>query len=135
MDHVSWIIEGFPRTKVQALALQKSGHIPDRFILLNINREQSIVKLKQTLQPFESIYGSEQIQKMANASMDEYEMNLNGVKSAFKDFIYEYEASGRSQADVANDIARMLRIRFKSNGPRRPARVILLGPPGSGRST
>jgi adenylate kinase len=72
---------------------------------------------------------------MANASMDEYELHLRGVKGAFKDFIYEYEAAGRSQADVANDIARMLRIRFKSNGPRRPARVILLGPPGSGRST
>jgi adenylate kinase family enzyme len=135
MDHVSWIIEGFPRTKVQALALQKSGHIPDRFILLNIGREQSIAKLKQTLQPFESIYGSAQIEKMANASMDEYELHLKGVKSAFKDFIYEYEAAGRTQADVANDIARMLRIRFKSNGPRRPAKVILLGPPGSGRST
>ena len=29
----------------------------------------------------------------------------------------------------------MLRIRFRSNAPRRPPRVILLGPPGSGRST
>lgn len=29
----------------------------------------------------------------------------------------------------------MLRIRYKSNAPRRPPRVILLGPPGSGRST
>jgi adenylate kinase len=29
----------------------------------------------------------------------------------------------------------MLRIRYRSNAPRRPPRVILLGPPGSGRST
>lgn len=29
----------------------------------------------------------------------------------------------------------MLRIRFRNNAPRRPPRVILLGPPGSGRST
>mmetsp|Transcript_42285 Transcript_42285/g.30481 ORF Transcript_42285/g.30481 Transcript_42285/m.30481 type:complete len:103 (+) Transcript_42285:730-1038(+) len=29
----------------------------------------------------------------------------------------------------------MLRIRFRPNAPRRPPRVILLGPPGSGRST
>ena len=29
----------------------------------------------------------------------------------------------------------MLRIRYKSNAPRRPPRVILIGPPGSGRST
>ena len=36
---------------------------------------------------------------------------------------------------MANDLARMLRIRFRSNAPRRPPRVILLGPPGSGRTT
>ena len=36
---------------------------------------------------------------------------------------------------MANELARMLRIRFRSNAPRRPPRVILLGPPGSGRST
>jgi len=31
----SWIIEGFPRTEAQAIALQKMGVIPDKFILLN----------------------------------------------------------------------------------------------------
>lgn len=29
----------------------------------------------------------------------------------------------------------MLRLRYKSDAPRRPPRVILLGPPGSSRST
>jgi hypothetical protein len=62
-------------------------------------------------------------------------MNLNGVKGSFKHFIIEYNATGKAQADVANDLARMLKIRYKSNAPRRPPRVILLGPPGSGRST
>ena len=32
----SWIIQVFPRTKAQALSLQKLGIIPDKFILLNI---------------------------------------------------------------------------------------------------
>jgi DNA replication protein DnaC len=67
--------------------------------------------------------------------MNEYDFNIKAVRSAFNNFIYDYNAVGRSQSDVANDIARMLRIKLKSNGPRRPARVILLGPPGSGRST
>lgn len=67
--------------------------------------------------------------------MDEYELHIKGVKNAFNGFIYEYSAADRAQNDVANDLARMLRIRYRSNAPRRPPRVILLGPPGSGRST
>jgi adenylate kinase family enzyme len=31
----SYIIEGFPRTEVQAIALQKMGILPDNFILLS----------------------------------------------------------------------------------------------------
>ena len=41
-DNLSWVIEGFPRTKTQALALQKDGIIPDRFIMLNVNKERQI---------------------------------------------------------------------------------------------
>ena len=67
--------------------------------------------------------------------MNEYELHIKNVRTAFNHFIFDYNAFERSQADVANDIARMLRIKFKSSGPKRPARVILLGPPGSGRST
>jgi hypothetical protein len=33
-EQKSYIIEGFPRTEVQAIALQKMGILPDNFILL-----------------------------------------------------------------------------------------------------
>jgi len=134
-EHVSWIIEGFPRTKVQALALQKQGIIPDRFILLRIDKETSLGKIKHGLITSGQSYRMDDIPVIAENMLKEYEHQLEGVKSAFNTFIYEYNATGRSQGDMANDLARILRIRFKSNGPRRPARVILLGPPGSGRST
>ena len=35
----SWIISGFPRTRVQALSLQKLKIIPSRFINLKANTE------------------------------------------------------------------------------------------------
>ena len=41
----------------------------------------------------------------------------------------------RAQQHVANDLARMLRVHYVNNSPRRPPRVMLIGPPGSGRST
>ena len=45
----SWIIQGFPRTKAQALALQKLGIIPDKFILLNCKPSASVSRLKTNL--------------------------------------------------------------------------------------
>lgn len=30
----SWLIEGFPRTRVQALSIQKMGIVPDKFVQL-----------------------------------------------------------------------------------------------------
>ena len=62
-------------------------------------------------------------------------MHISGVKTAFAGFIYEYDAIDKDQNEVANDLARMLRIRYKNDAPRRPPRVIILGPPGSGRGT
>jgi adenylate kinase len=34
--HSGWILEGFPRTRLQALALQQMKIIPDKFFMLNI---------------------------------------------------------------------------------------------------
>ena len=81
-----------------------------------------------------TLYGPE-LEEAATQALDEYELHIKGVKSAFKGFIYEYSAIEKAQNDVATDLARMLRIRFRNNAPRRPPRVVLLGPPGSGRST
>lgn len=80
------------------------------------------------------LYGPE-LEDVANQAIEEYDLHIKGVKAAFNGFVYEYNAVDKAQNDVANDLARMLRIRYRSNAPRRPPRVILLGPPGSGRST
>lgn len=88
----SWIIEGFPRTKVQALALQKIGVIPDKFILLDVKESTSIARVKNTLiENNSALYGPE-LDEVANQAVEEYYLNIKGVKSAFKGFIYEYNA-------------------------------------------
>jgi adenylate kinase family enzyme len=45
----SWIIQGFPRTRVQALALQKMSIIPDKFINLQVKKHSSLARIKQNL--------------------------------------------------------------------------------------
>ena len=80
------------------------------------------------------LYGPE-LDEVAAQAVEEYELHMRGVKNAFDGFVYEYKGDEKEQNEVANDLARMLRIRYKSDAPRRPPRIILLGPPGSGRST
>jgi len=45
----SWIIQGFPRTRVQALSLQRMGIIPDKFINLKVRKHTSLARIKSNL--------------------------------------------------------------------------------------
>lgn len=38
-EQKSWIIEGFPRTEMQAVALQKMGIIPNKIVMLSQDDE------------------------------------------------------------------------------------------------
>mgnify|MGYP000630963261 CR=1 FL=1 len=63
----------------------------------------------------------------------EWERNHGAVCSTFKTFIYEYSvAKGETQA--CEDLHKLLALRYRSGAPRRPPRVVLIGPPGSGRT-
>lgn len=39
-DQNSLVLEGFPKTKAQALALQRAGYLPTSFLLLNTTEEK-----------------------------------------------------------------------------------------------
>ena len=133
--HQSWIIQGFPRTRVQALSLQKMGIIPDKFINLSIRKHNALARIKQNLVATnQDVYG-DLADEVAERMYQEWEVNHNAVIETFNQFIYNMDCTDKAQNEVANDLARMLRIRHRNNAPRRPPRVILIGPPGSGRST
>jgi adenylate kinase len=66
--------------------------------------------------------------------VQEYDLHIRGVKDAFKGFIYEINSEGNKD-EVLNDIAKMLKLKMRNNAPRRPPRILILGPPGSGRSS
>jgi len=62
-------------------------------------------------------------------------LNLKGVRDSFDQFIFEHDAQDKAQTDVSNELKKMLSLRFKPNAPRRAPRVLILGPPGSGRDS
>ena len=79
----SWICTGFPRTKTQALALQKMGVIPDKMILLKIKPAASLGRIKNNLiQITPQLYGNE-LEELSAQCLQEYDLNLKGVREAF----------------------------------------------------
>ena len=62
-------------------------------------------------------------------------MNSMAVIEIFRQFIYEKDCDDMSFHEVVTDLTRMLNLRSRDDAPRRPPRVMLIGPPGSGRST
>jgi adenylate kinase len=130
-DQKSWIIEGFPRTRQQALALQKMGIIPDKFILLHIKHQVTIEKVKKNLKSEESLiqYPDEEIDSLARSALTEYKVHIHAVKEVCKGSIIELDGN-KDLNLVLEDIARNLKMNI-SNAPRRPPRVFLIGPPGS----
>jgi len=60
--------------------------------------------------------------------------NIKEVKQAFSGFYCEIDAN-QDHDTVVNDIARIMKLRVKSNAPRRPPKVLIVGAPGSGKTT
>ena len=83
----SWIIEGFPRTEAQAIALQKLGVIPDKFILLTQTEDDTYSKLMQNMsgdgdKPNNLLVCDDRTMRarLAKNALLEYNMNIEGVK-------------------------------------------------------
>ncbi|OMJ83661.1 hypothetical protein SteCoe_15389 [Stentor coeruleus] len=129
----SYILEGFPRTRVQGLALQRAGVIPDRLVLMVpteseiragvIERMNELVPVKQDNQ-----------NNIFERAIQEFSYHANGIRSAYNTQVYEISASGETSV-LSSQIFRVFLAKGRSKAPRKPPKVIILGPPGSGRSS
>ena len=74
----SWIIEGFPRTRLQAIALQKMGIVPDKFIMLDIVENISMDKVKRNLKSEDEIinFQEEDVENIAENALTEYRLQI-----------------------------------------------------------
>ena len=82
----SWIIEGFPRTRKQALALVKMNFIPDKFILLDeketeATRERIVDKMKD--EEGKEIDYADACDR-ADKQIEEYNYHIEGVLEVYK---------------------------------------------------
>ena len=155
-ENCSYIIQGFPRNRNQAIFLQSIGLLPDNIIVLKTSREKSeesiMEKLKERFspenkedQPQEHSAESEsnanghksdeQLKEMAKISMEESEMNINAVEDVFSGFYCEIPVDKYSDEDeIVNELANLLKFKNKTNAARKPPRIVLTTPPATDKN-
>ncbi|MCQ2821355.1 MAG: nucleoside monophosphate kinase [archaeon] len=130
----SYIIEGFPRNRVQAIFLQSVGLLPDNVIILKTSREKAEAKVLEKLKAKNPDKSEEDLQKMAKASVDEAELNIRAVEDVFSGFYCELPVDKfQSNTEVIDELGKLLKFKAKTNAMRRPPRIILACPPSSGK--
>jgi adenylate kinase len=103
----------------------------------------AIDHIKSTLkEKYGDSFDDEQIQEAAECAMQEYHMNIKDVEEVFKNVIHMIDAHGyvkgysEEQNKVSHFVEQISRmIQMKRMSPDRRLRIIIIGAPGSGRST
>lgn len=77
----------------------------------------------------------EEIEGKAKRRIKEYNIHIEGVKDLLKGINMNVIDANREDTIVLEEIARIIRLQSCRNVPKRAPRILLSGPPGSGRST
>jgi adenylate kinase len=126
----SFILSGYPRTRVQGLAMQREGVFPDAFIILNMPFQKVLQHCEDKFKTYEKNL-DKAITANRNVHIEnharEYLLNVQQIKDIYPNNYFEIDCSTSSREDILEDIARLLRFKIKSKRPKRPASILILG--------
>ena len=107
------------------------GILTDNFILLNQSDDFSEKRIHDLLSGDDTIVkcDASNIGKYAKHAIRENNVHMNGVKDVCRGLITELDGC-KSEQQILEEIVRVLKLK-RTKAPRRPQRVILMGPPGS----
>lgn len=128
-----WVLDGFPRTKVQAQALQTCGVYMDRVLLLN--GSEKMIRQKYAVKMQQAGYSIEASEDAINRRLQHYFRHVVTVAECFKNVLRQIDATSGDDDMIYDSMKKMIQLRNYSNAPLRPPRVVIMGPCGSGRST
>ncbi|XP_039660264.1 adenylate kinase 8 isoform X1 [Perca fluviatilis] len=144
-----WVLEGIPQTRLQALSLQQAGVIPEHVVMFeapdDVLLERSQGKLVDPLtgdvyhrtfiwpvddtvaQRLEDGRSPSETQRLAE--LQRYRCEATGLSSAYQHVLKIINAD-QPHADIYQQVLAFVQTRRRSITPR----ILLLGPPGSGKS-
>ncbi|XP_059193357.1 adenylate kinase 8 isoform X2 [Centropristis striata] len=144
-----WVLEGIPQTRLQALSLQQAGIVPEHVVMLQapdaVLSQRSEGKQVDPLtgdvyhQTFvwpEDVAVARRLQPASRpseqqhlAALQRYRREVTGLSSAYQ-HILKVVSADQPHADVYQQVLAFIKTRCRSRTPR----ILLLGPPGSGKS-
>ncbi|XP_024866445.1 adenylate kinase 8 [Kryptolebias marmoratus] len=147
--HGGWVLEGITQTRLQVLLLQRAGIIPEHVVMLeapdDVLLERSRGRLVDpltgdiyhktfiwppddtTAQRLERGRGLSEEQLLAE--LQRYRCEVTGLRSAYQ-HVLKIINGDQPHADVYHQVLAFVQTRRYSRTPR----ILLLGPPGSGKS-
>jgi len=132
-----WVLDGFPRTKVQAqaLALKETGFCLDKVLLLHTS--EKAIRQRYAAKVAAAGFSTAEKEDLINNRLQQYQRHVISIAELFKNVIRQIEVSSGDddQNVVYNIISHNLQVRTYSNAPLRSHRVCVIGPCSSGRTT
>ncbi|KRX07413.1 P-loop containing nucleoside triphosphate hydrolase [Pseudocohnilembus persalinus] len=138
-EHKNYILEGFPKTRVQGLTLQKMGIIPDSFIIYNVNEDQIQKDVLRKIENnedgnYDNIPQAQQKQSAENYAL-EYNLNIKQVKEIYHNNYFAIDGDKENIESQMEDMAKLVKFKIDNKQARRAQKIVVTGPPGSGRTT
>lgn len=128
--NLSYIVEGFPRNRVQAMFLQSVGIIPDNMIILSNSKRDMEQRVYEKIS---QNYDQSQTEYYTKNALDEYELNMKSIKEIFP-YHSLIDTSQKNLSSITEDLSRIIKLKNKTFASRKPPRILLLGPPCSRKS-
>jgi len=132
-----WVLDGFPRTKVQAqtLSLKEMGFCLDKVLLLNTG--EKAIRQRYAAKVVAAGYNAAEKEDLINARLQQYQRHVISIAELFRNVIRQIEVSaGDDDQNLTYGIIKSnLHVRPYSNAVLRPPRLCIMGPCGSGRTT
>uniref|UniRef100_A0A3Q2YI47 Uncharacterized protein n=1 Tax=Hippocampus comes TaxID=109280 RepID=A0A3Q2YI47_HIPCM len=134
-----WVLDGLPQTRLQARSLQQGGVIPKHVVLLDAGEDVLLERHRGRL--LDPLTGGTPLTRRhrgggerdaaswgLTADLQRYRCKVTGLSSAYRHILKTVDAD-QPPDDVYQQAVAFLRTRRCSRTPR----VLLLGPPGSGK--
>ena len=131
-ERTSYILEGMPRTRGQAIALQRAGLIPDRLIKLNISEH---LYRTDFIEGFSHYAVSDaNYESLSERAFQEYELGMKDVAEEYTYQCHEVLAE-ENIANVADMVHKAFVVKGRGGVVRKAPRVLVIGGPLSGKTT